>query len=122
VSCGFDTYDFSTLTTTDLNATDEAGKFAYFLRPCGSISSAAAANCLQVDSGSSACQVQVGGIGAKSTYDLGNWDAAAVHPTWSLIDKANPGTGVQYTMQGAKQWSHAGKEQKRTQFQCSVGS
>jgi hypothetical protein len=91
----------SSLTAADFVGSDGASNYAYYLHLCGPLTSPAASTCTQVDSASSACQLQV--AGGAQTFDLGNWNTAAP-PVWAWMEPSKPDVGVQYTMTGVKQW------------------
>jgi hypothetical protein len=92
------------LASSDLVGSDGSSQYAYYLRLCGSVSSSAAASCARVSNSTGACQIQT--QGSPLTWDLGEWDAQQP-PVWQFIWPSAPQKGVQYTMQGARQWSDA---------------
>jgi hypothetical protein len=89
----------SLLTAGDFEGTDGQANISYHLRVCGVVSSGSNARCQAVDSRISACQT----VG-DAIYDLGNWDSHQ-SPQWEYINSTNHATGVQYTLEGANQWS-----------------
>ncbi len=84
----------------DIIGKDSLGstKYAYYLSLCGPLTSSDASSCLQVQSQSSACQIQV--TQGTQTFDIGNYDPANP-PAWKYTaDKS----GVTFDMNGAIQW------------------
>jgi len=94
----------STLMKPDLNVTNAAGSYAYYLRLCGTVRSPPTADCLATDKDTAACQLQLTGTGKRTAYDLGSWDDASP-PAWEFINEKQKAKGVQYKMTGAKSWS-----------------
>jgi hypothetical protein len=100
------TYDFSSLSSSDLVADDLGNGFTYSLRVCGSVSSQ---RCSEVSSTASFCAQPVTPSSQPPTGPLGlvlaNWDPSAAK--WAFIDSTQHEIGVQYTIHGAQQWSVA---------------
>lgn len=113
-------FDFSSLAGADLQGSDGGNVFEYYLRVCGVLTSAPTAPCTQIMSSVSACQIRVSG--GTGTFDVGNWISTSP-PVWSFIDPAQPGLGVQYSMQGAQScWNNPPVQSYQTvvQFRCAA--
>ena len=124
VSCGAilngHRFEFSSLAGSDLQGSDGANTYTYYLRVCGALSSTPTAPCTQIMSSASACQIQVSG--GTGTFDVGNWIESSP-PVWSFINPAQPGLGVQYSMLGAQScWNSPPVQsyQAVVQFMCAA--
>lgn len=109
------TFDFSSLTGTDLSGSDGTDTYAYDLSVCGVLTSTAAAPCKQISNDASACQRQL--QGGTGSFDLGNWNTAN-QPQWEWIDESAMKDGVQVREHTRTGQEHSAETMRSLRLRC----
>lgn len=119
--CGPPGYDFSSISFRDLQGTDGGSEYAYYLRVCGPLKSAATAWCsIPGEHEASACQVRVNPPVPRVASNTGSWRSPPAG--WSYIEPEQPQIGVQYQLVGAQEcWGEGEKTDfySNVQFVCA---